>query len=515
MESTGSVYKQWIALIGLSLLTFTAFLDFTIINTALPAIQLAFHANVIHLQWIINIYIMILAMFMIAAGKIGDMYGLKKVLYIGSAVFLISTLLCGFATSIGALILMRAFQGLGAAVFFILGVTFISHAFPSNKATKAIVIYGAIAGLGLAIGPFIGGILVQFLNWHWVFFINIPIVVLGLLLILFTLPKITKPHDMPRLDWIGLFMLVTALGALVAGLILGEQNGWPGYAVFCLVVAAVIIPVLFWYEKNIDNPILDFSIFKKKILIIGTLVGVTAGAILYVLMFFDPFYLSAIRNQSAFYVGLTLAAIPVMQVIICFSMHILDRLYGIFRLLIIALISATLACFFHTFFSLGTSVAFIVIAFILLGIAWGIGNAGIVTAANQGAAIEKQGTIIGTIFTFWSLAGTILLTLSVVLFHHFELKSVKLYFLEHHKHLTQHQWSLLRTALASPEKAETILKGIPSHKATIMLDSVKHAFMSGFHAASWLLTGVIFVVLLASLLFYWSVTRSTVELESS
>jgi MFS family permease len=155
---------NWLALIGVSILSFTAFLDFTIVNTALPAVQMDLHVSVLKLQWIVNIYAIVLSMLMIMAGKFSDIFGKRKIFYIGALIFIIAGLGAGFAPNINILIFFRAVQGIAGAIIFIGGISLVPSLFPNGNQAQAIGVYSAITGLGLGIGPFLAGILVSTLN---------------------------------------------------------------------------------------------------------------------------------------------------------------------------------------------------------------------------------------------------------------------------------------------------------------------------------------------------------------
>src|SRR3989344_76600 len=173
---------KWRALLGLCLLSFTAFLDFTIVNTALPFIQKDLNANVIQLQWITNIFAMILSATMIAAGRLADLLGRTKLFYIGIIIFGIAAFGAGNASNIEWLIFFRALQSLGASIAFTVSIALLPQAFPPDEQTRATGIYSAITGAGLALGPFIGGVLINLLSWRWVFWVNLPIIVIGFFL---------------------------------------------------------------------------------------------------------------------------------------------------------------------------------------------------------------------------------------------------------------------------------------------------------------------------------------------
>jgi MFS family permease len=184
---------KWWALLGVSLLAFTGFLDATIVNTALPFIQTALKANILQLQWIANIFTIILSMTMIAMGKFADLWGRKKVFYFGVIIFSIAALGAGLSQTVEMLVFFRGLQALGASIIFVVSAALLSDIFPEHERVKAISIYGGVTGFGLMIGPFLGGILITILDWRWVFWINLPLIAVGLATCSFSLKD--HPHE--------------------------------------------------------------------------------------------------------------------------------------------------------------------------------------------------------------------------------------------------------------------------------------------------------------------------------
>jgi len=409
---------RWLALAGISVLAFTAFLDFTIVNTALPFIKVAFKTTILQLQWVSNIFSMVLTMVMAVVGRFGDIYGRKKVFYLGLFIFGFAALAAGFSPSIGWLILFRGIQGLGASMVFILAASLISDIFPKEEHGHAIGIYGGVTGLGLAIGPLVGGLLIQWLDWRWVFWINLPLIALGFIYCLVALK--TPPHKKPdvKIDWKGLFLLIFGLGGLIYGIIAAAGEGIEDPTAWMPLVAGLLLLAFFTMcEKKSKEPLLDLSIFKKKLIVLATLSCSLAGIVSYVFMFFDPLYLHMIRNLSGLQIGLLIAAIPAAQVVISFLFGFLLKWVGIRNLMMISTIAALLAVVLHHFIELKTPLTFLLLPFALLGVNWGLSNAGILTAVNQSVSPAKVGGAIGSIAMVWNMAGSVFLALSSAIFH--------------------------------------------------------------------------------------------------
>lgn len=415
---TSNPYQhKWWALIGLCILSFTAFLDFTIVNTAMPAIQKGLHASVISLQWVVNAFTLTLACLMIFVGNLGDIYGRRKIFYIGLIIFGIAAVGAGLSPNMGWLIFFRALQGAGAAITFTVSIALLPQILPEEDIHKGIGIYSAITGAGLAIGPFLGGVIVHTLGWEWVFYVNVPVIILGFILCSFSLHKSDTPDVKPPLDFSGFILLLVSVGAIIYGVIDGGQvnwqNAWPWVYIAIGVVATFL---LLAHEKRANHPLLDFSIFSNKLILLAIINCFTA-AIVTTLMFFFPLYLNHVRDMSPLYIGYCLIAVPIPQIIVSsLTSKILKHIH-ISTLLLSSIFICTLSVLATTFFGVNSSYALMFTAFILLGITWGIANAGTMVAVTSSVSKSKVGAAIGSVFTFWNIGGCIVLAISAAIYH--------------------------------------------------------------------------------------------------
>lgn len=413
-------YKWW-ALIGVSLLAFTAFLDATIVNTALPFIQTALKTNILQLQWVSNIFTIILSMTMIAIGKLADLWGRKTVFYVGVVFFAIAAVGAGLSLTIEQLIFFRGLQALGASTIFIASAALLSDVFPEQERVRAISIYGGVTGFGLMIGPFLGGILIGLWSWRWVFWINLPLIAVGLGACLFSLRGYSHKKRSVRIDWLGLFLLIFGLGSLMYGVIEGAQKNWDSIAAWIFLSTGVLALIfLIVVDEFRKDPLLDLHIFKEKLIILATLSCALAGVVSTVFMFFDPLYLRILRQLSPFLIGLLIAIIPAAQALISFVFDRSVKRFGVANLLIFSIVAAFFAVIFHRMIQLNTSLFFLILPFFLLGVNWGLSNAAMITAVNQVIAHREIGAALGTIATIWNIAGSLLLAISTAVFHSVE-----------------------------------------------------------------------------------------------
>lgn len=415
---------KWWALLGVSLLAFTAFLDATIVNTALPFIQTAFKVDVLQLQWVANIFTIILSMTMIAIGKIADTWGRKKIFYCGVTLFAIAALGAGLSQTFEMLILFRGIQALGASTVFIASSALLSDVFPEKQRVQAISIYGGVTGFGLMIGPFLGGMLIEFLNWRWVFWINLPLIAAGLAACSFSLR--CHPHEdhSIKIDWLGLFLLILGLGSLMYGIVAGAQSDWTSITAWILLTIGVItLALLIILDNTRSNPLLDLHIFNQPLVTLAALSCSLAGVASTVFMFFDPLYLRTLRDLSPFLIGLLIAVIPAAQALISFIFNRSVEVFGVAKLLFFSVIAAFLAVALHRLIQADTPLAFLILPFFLLGINWGLSNSAAITAVNQVIPPRKIAAAIGTIATIWNLVGSLLLAASSAVFNQVQIKT--------------------------------------------------------------------------------------------
>jgi EmrB/QacA subfamily drug resistance transporter len=417
MEKQDPYCLKWIALLGVCLLAFTAFLDATIVNTALPFIQIALKADILQLQWVANIFTLILSMTMIAVGKISDLLGRKRVFYVGVVIFAIGALGAGFSNAISVLVCFRALQAIGASIVFVVSAALLSDVFPENEREKAIGIYGGITGLGLMIGPFLGGILVEFLGWRWVFWINLPLIAVGLVACLLGLKRQIYAKISVAMDGKSLLLLMVGLASLMYGITKGAELSWSSYVPWvCLIAGVLALAWLVIMDESKKNALLDLPIFKDKLIALSALSCALAGVASTVFMFFDPLYLRILKHLSAFEIGLLIAVIPTAQLLISFVFSRLICRFGIANLLFFSIAAAFTAILLHRFILEETSLFFLGFPFFLLGVNWGLSNSTMIAAVNRVIASHKVGAAIGTIATIWNVTGSILLAFSAAVF---------------------------------------------------------------------------------------------------
>src|SRR5437016_441820 len=307
---------RWV-LVATTLASSMAFIDSTVVNVALPALQTNLNASIVDVQWVIEAYSLLLSALLLAGGSLGDHYGRRRVFLIGVALFAVASAWCGLATGIAQLIVARGAQGFGAALLVPGSLAIISSSFPENERGRAIGTWSGFSAITTAIGPVIGGWLIEHISWRAVFFINVPIALLIIVISLWRVPE-SSDKQSKKLDWWGAILGALGLGALVYGLIESSQLGFGDRSVLVALVAAAALLVIFLIiEARISNPMLPLALFRSRTftganLLTFLLYGALGGT-----LFFLPLNLIQVQHYSATAAGA--AFLPFILIIFLLS----------------------------------------------------------------------------------------------------------------------------------------------------------------------------------------------------
>jgi EmrB/QacA subfamily drug resistance transporter len=296
---------HWI-LVATILATSMAFIDGTVVNVALPALQTNLNATAVDVQWVIEAYSLLLSALLLVGGSLGDHYGRRRVFLIGIAVFAFASAACGLAGNVHQLIAARAFQGLGAALLVPGSLAIISSSFSEDQRGRAIGTWSGFSAITTALGPVMGGWLIEHVSWRAVFFINIPLAVLVIIISLWRVPESSDPES-AGLDWLGAALAALGLGALVYGLIESSRLGFNDRSVLAALTAAVVLLALFvMTERRVPNPMLPLALFRSRIFTGTNLLTFLLYAALGGTLFFLPLNLIQVQHYSATAAGAAL-----------------------------------------------------------------------------------------------------------------------------------------------------------------------------------------------------------------
>jgi EmrB/QacA subfamily drug resistance transporter len=285
--------RKWWTLGAVAFALFMIMLDNTVVNVALPSIQRDLGADIPQLEWVVNAYALTFAVLMLTGGKLADLFGRRRVFLTGLVLFAGTSLACGLAGSAGELIGWRGVQGAAAALMMPATLAIISHAFPPQQRGLAIGVWAGVSAMALAIGPLVGGLITQHIDWSWIFFVNVPIGVLGLLLGRVVIAESRDTSREQSLDLPGLLTSGGALFALTFGLIEANAYGWTSPTILGLFGAAAAGLALFvLIERRRRAPMLDLSLFRNR-----TFAGANVVALLVTLAMFGVFFFMSLFVQ--------------------------------------------------------------------------------------------------------------------------------------------------------------------------------------------------------------------------
>lgn len=345
MSDTLDHRKRWTALAVLCIGVLMIVLDTTIVNVALPSIRADLGFSETSLVWVVNAYMLTFGGFLLLGGRLGDLYGHRKLFLAGITLFTLASAACGLAQGQAVLIVARAVQGLGGAVVSAVSLSLIMNLFtePGDRA-KAMGVYGFVCAGGGSVGVLLGGLLTSELNWHWIFLVNLPIGVAVYLLSMNLLPKARGQAHGERLDVAGAVTVTGAMLLAVYAVVNGNQAGWTSLQTLGLLAAALALLVVFIViEAKVQHPLMPLKLFRSRNLAVSNVVGVLWAAGMFAWFFISALYLQLVLNYTPMQVGL--AFLPANLIMATFSLGISARMvmrYGLRRPLGVGLLLAAL-----------------------------------------------------------------------------------------------------------------------------------------------------------------------------
>jgi EmrB/QacA subfamily drug resistance transporter len=402
---------RWYALFVLCLGTLMIVLDTTIVNVALPSIRTSLGFSQTSLAWVVNAYILTFGGLLLLGGRLGDLYGHRRLFLLGIGLFTVSSLACGLSTSQDMLVGARAVQGIGGAVASAVSLSLTMTLFtePAERA-KAMGIFGFVASGGGSIGVLLGGVLTDTLDWHWIFLVNLPIGVLVVVLALRLLPSASGPATTRRLDVAGAVSVTAALMLAVYAIVNGNQNGWSSLETLGLLAVAVALLAAFVaIESHVEAPLMPLGLFRRRNVAIANLAGVLWAAAMFAWFFLAALYLQLVLGYTPLQVGL--AFLPGNLVMGALSIAVSARLvmrFGIKPPLGVGLLVATVGLLLFAHAPVGGNyVVDVLPGMVLLGFGAGIAFNPILLAAMSDVAPEEAGLASGFVNTAFMMGGAV------------------------------------------------------------------------------------------------------------
>jgi EmrB/QacA subfamily drug resistance transporter len=393
--------RKWWTLGALCFALFMIMLDNTVVNVALPAIQSDLGISRSELEWTVAVYALTFASLLLTGGKLGDLLGRRKIFLVGIAIFTLSSLLCGLSSSAGELIAARAVQGVGAALMMPATLSIISATFAARERGMAIGIWAGVSAMALAIGPLAGGLITEHISWNWIFFVNVPIGVLGLIAAVFVIPESRDTSHEQRLDVPGLVTSAVGLFALVYALIEGHSYGWTSGRILGLfAVAAVALAGFVLLELHQRLPMLDLTLFRSGTFAGANLVAILVTLAMFGIFVFFPIYMQTLRGWSPTQAGAALLPWTLMIVVLAPIAGRLSDRVGSRWLMAGGMAVVSLCCLELSTVSLHSSFWHMLPGFILGGIGMSFVMTPMSAAAMGAVSVDKAGVASGVLNTF-------------------------------------------------------------------------------------------------------------------
>ena len=496
MSRVGAQRRKWWVLGGVGIASFLGTIDFTIVNTALAALRADLGATVTELQWLVSGFLLALSACMVVMGRLADLYGRRRVLFAGAVGFGLASLGAGLATQVDMLIAFRLAQGVACAVLYTASGAIVADAFPEQERGRAIGWLFGINGLGLALGPVLGGVLVGTLGWRSIFLLNVPLIALSLAICVPTLRESCDAQADRRIDWPGVALLVVGLSTALLAIGQGARWGWTSPATLCAAgVAAVALALFQRVEQGAPAPLLKFALFANRGFA-GAALANAALAFFYVLAFFlMPLYLSDVLGLAGWRLGLALLPTTATVALVSpLAGKLADR-YGARPVLLAGFACFALSALLQTRFATDSGAALVAGAFACMGLGWAcvLGPATVLALA---AVPQRMAALaMGSSWTVHNVGGAVGLALGLLCY---ELAAkARLLQVLATQSVPSGPW--VEQAVNDPGHARALLlEHVGSAMSTARASAVfEQSFLAGFHAAMGLLAMVSLLVLVA------------------
>jgi EmrB/QacA subfamily drug resistance transporter len=405
--------NPWLVLVVLTTGFFMILLDTTIVNVALPAMSTALNATLDEVLWVLNAYILVYAVLLITAGRLGDLFGQRNMFALGLAIFTIASALCGFAQNSGELIAARIVQGVGGALLTPQTLSILTSIFPPERRGAAFGIWGGVAGLATITGPTLGGAIITYASWPWIFFVNVPVGI-GALIATFAIIPDLRPGRRQGWDVVGVLLATAGLFGIVFGLIEGQRYDWGQIAATpftipeLLVGGLALLVVFIVWEHFQTQPLIPLSLFEERNFAVANWI---AAAISFgMLSMFLPItiYLQSVRGFTALVAGLTFAPMSLTSMFVApFAGRLADRIGGKYILMTgISLFTVGFALVAYVAGPDSTWINFLVPA-IIAGAGMGMTFAPMTTVAMRNISPRMAGAASGVLNTTRQLGAAV------------------------------------------------------------------------------------------------------------
>jgi len=399
--------RRWWTLVAMCFALFMLMLDNTVVNVALPSIQHSLHTDLATLEWTVNAYTLSLAVLLVVGGRLGDIFGRRKIFLMGVTLFALSSAAIGLAPSDAWLIAGRVIQGVGAAMMMPATLSIVSNAFPPHERGKALGTWAGVSALALAIGPVLGGFLTEDVSWRAIFFLNVPVAIGAVVVTLFSTHESRDETVGREIDYAGIATLTVGLTALVLALIEGNAWHWGSPRIVGLLVLSVVSLATFvLLELRQRAPMVDFSFFRSRSFLGASIVGFIVSFSMLAMFFFLALYMQNLLHFSPLQAGLRFLPSTVVLIVMGpISGRLADRI-GPRPLLVAGLSLTASSLLWLSFMTARSGYGFVLPAFVLMGLGMGLTMSPMTTAAMNSVDRTKAGVASGILSMARMVGGT-------------------------------------------------------------------------------------------------------------
>jgi EmrB/QacA subfamily drug resistance transporter len=404
-----AVKHKWMALGLLCVVQFMVILDIAIVNVALPSIQVDLGFSQENLQWVISAYALVFGGFLLLGGRLADLLGRRRVFMGGLIVFTIGSLLCGLSWSEGSLIAARALQGLGAATISPAALSILTTTFQEGRERNiALGAWGAVGGLGAAAGVLMGGILVDLLSWQWIFFVNVPVGIAGLILAPILLVE-SRDERESSFDVLGALLVTSGLSILVLAITKGQTWGWSsGRTIGVFAISAVLIAAFVLQESRTKHPLMPFSIFRLQTLTAANIIMFIMGTALFSMFLMLTLYMQQVLHFSPLKTGFGYLAVAGTAIIWANVAAAMVTRVGVKPTLVVGMAVMTFGLVLFTQVSVdGSYVKNLLPGFLVIGFGMPLAFVALTIAALAGTRPHEAGLASGLINTSQQIGGAV------------------------------------------------------------------------------------------------------------
>jgi len=391
---------KWIALSVTTIGAFMAAIDTTIVILGLPDMLVELHANLVEMIWVIMGYILVSTMFLLTFGRVADMLGRVRMYNLGFVIFTLGSALCGFSTNASQLIIFRLIQGAGAAMLIVNSVAILTEVFPPDERGRALGINAVTWAAGGVLGPVLGGLILNAGSWRWIFFINVPVGILGAVWGYIALKEMSTRKKNEKFDPLGAISFSLGLLSVLLALTLGIEFSWTSLPVLLLFAGCVIFLVFFfWWEQRAYTPVLDYSLFKDRIYNFSVLAAMLQALALFAVNFLVIFYLQAVRGFDPLKAALLLIPLPLVSSVVAPVSGIAADRIGARLPATLGLVIQGLALLWFTRLTVTTSLTQVAAGLAVMGLGGGLFYSPNTSAAMNASPKTRLGVASATLAT--------------------------------------------------------------------------------------------------------------------